>query len=139
MHSVYTWSEARIGSPHDEVGMSIERKKRFPVSFEIVFDDGDGFMTGPVIDMSETGCFIETVMPLEAGKRVRLTPLLTGESGIFELEGEVVRKQDYDLDHHFDRTPGMGIRFVDPDGGQLEHVRRLLASLDAAADASKKT
>jgi len=113
---------------------TIERKKRVPVSFEIVFDDGDGFMTGPVIDMSETGCFIETVMPLEAGKRVRLTPLLTGESGIFELEGEVVRKQDYDLDHHFDRTPGMGIRFVDPDGGQLEHVRRLLASLDAAAD-----
>jgi uncharacterized protein (TIGR02266 family) len=109
---------------------TLNRKKRYNVSFEIVFDDGEGFMSGPVIDISETGCFIETVMPLDAGKRVRLTPLLPGESGIFEIEGEVVRKQDYDLDNHFDRTPGMGIRFVDLDKGHLEHLKRLLASIE---------
>jgi len=34
------------------------------------------------------------------------------ESGLFEIHGEVVRKNDYDLDNFFDRTPGMGIRFT---------------------------
>lgn len=106
--------------------MSVERKTRYSVSFEIVYDDGEGFMSAPVIDISESGCFIETVMPLNPGTRVRLTPLLPTEAGIYELEGEVVRKNDYDLDNHFDRTPGMGIRFVDADVEQIAKLRALL-------------
>jgi c-di-GMP-binding flagellar brake protein YcgR len=110
-----------------------DRKKRYNVTFEIVFDDGEGFMSGPVIDISETGCFIETVMPLEAGKLVRLTPLLPGETGLFEIEGEVVRKHEYDLDNHFDRTPGMGIRFVELSPGHREQLKLLLENLEKAS------
>ncbi len=88
-----------------------ERKTRYPFRFEVVFDDGEGFMTGPVLDISETGCFIETVMPLEAGQKVQLTPLLSGSAGNYELEGVVVRANEYDEDEFFDRTPGMGVRF----------------------------
>ena len=103
-----------------------ERKTRYAVDFEVVFDDGEGFMSGPLVDISETGCFIETVMPVEPGKKVRITPLVPGESGIFEFEGEVVRKNEYDLDNHFDRIAGMGVRFIDADSEQLAKLRELL-------------
>lgn len=82
------------------------------MKLQIVYDDGNAFMSGPVVDISASGVFIETVMPLEPGTKVRLTPLLPEESGLFEILGEVVRKNDYDLDNFFDRTPGMGIRFT---------------------------
>lgn len=107
--------------------MSVERKPRFQLKLQIVYDDGQSFMSGPVADMSETGVFIETVMPLEPQTRVRLMPLLPDEDGMFELEGVVVRKADYDLDNHFDRTPGMGIKFVDVTPDQNAAVEKLLA------------
>ena len=56
--------------------MSVERKPRFSLKLQIVYDDGNSFMSGRVIDMSETGVFIETVMPLEPQTQVRLMPLL---------------------------------------------------------------
>jgi uncharacterized protein (TIGR02266 family) len=102
------------------------RKTRYRVDFEVVFDDGEGFMSGPLVDISETGCFIETVMPLDPGKRVRITPLVSAEAGIFELEGEVVRKNDYDLDEHWSRVPGMGVRFIDADPEQVRKLREFL-------------
>ena len=90
------------------------RKTRFSIRFEVVFDDGESFMSGPVLDVSETGCFIETVMPLPPGKRVRLTPLLDGQAGDYELEGEVVRANEYEPERYEDGNPGMGVRFIDP-------------------------
>ena len=107
--------------------MTTERKPRFQLKLQIVFDDGESFMSGPVADMSETGVFIETVMPLKPGTRVRLTPLSQNEEGATELEGEVVRKAEYDLDNHFDRTPGMGIRFVDVTDEQHAVIAHLLS------------
>jgi uncharacterized protein (TIGR02266 family) len=90
-----------------------ERSPRYALKLQIVYDDGNAFMSGAVVDISETGVFIETVMPLEPGTEVRLTPLTPEEAGLFEIRGVVVRKNEYDLDNHFDRTPGMGIRFTD--------------------------
>ena len=90
-----------------------ERSPRYSLKLQIVYDDGNAFMSGPVVDISETGVFIETVMPLEPGTEVRLTPLLPEEAGLFEVLGVVVRKYEYDLDNHFDRIPGMGVRFKD--------------------------
>ena len=98
------------------------RQKRYPFRFEVVYDDGEGFMSGPVVDISGTGCFIETVMPLKPGTKVRMTPLLPEQSGIFEFTGEVVRANEYDLDNHFDRVPGMGVKFVDPDQNLIEQL-----------------
>jgi Tfp pilus assembly protein PilZ len=90
-----------------------DRSPRYSLKLQIVYDDGNAFMSGPVVDISETGVFIETVMPLEPGVEVRLTPLLPEEAGLFEIRGVVVRKNEYDLDNHFDRTPGMGVRFTE--------------------------
>jgi uncharacterized protein (TIGR02266 family) len=108
--------------------MTVERKPRVRLKLQIVYDDGQSFMSGPVLDLSESGVFIETVMPLSPGTAVRLTPLLADDdAGVLELEGEVVRKADYDLDNHFDRTPGMGIRFVNVGDAQREAIAALVA------------
>ena len=39
--------------------MAVNRKPRFQLKLQIVYDDGSSFMSGPVVDMSETGVFIE--------------------------------------------------------------------------------
>src|SRR5688500_3597250 len=91
------------------------RSPRYPLEFQVVWDDGQGYMAGPVRDVSESGCFIETVMPLEPGKRVRIQPLLPEKAGIFELEGTVMRKVDYVGDVDVQRLPGMGVRFENVD------------------------
>ena len=89
------------------------RSPRFSVRFQVVFDDGESFMSGPVVDLSESGLFIETVMPPEPGVPLRITPLLPEHAGLFELEGVVVRKNEYELDvARVRNTPGMGVRFT---------------------------
>ena len=124
----------RLQQPHlqqqtkkrEDMSSSVERKPRFQLKLQIIYDDGQSFMSGPVADMSETGVFIETVMPLEPGTRVRLMPLIPDELGMFEFEGVVVRKADYDLDNYFDRTPGMGVSFADVSPDQRIAIDNLL-------------
>ena len=115
-----------------------ERKTRYTLSLQVAYDDGENYMSGPVIDISETGLFIETVMPLEPGRKVRITPLVDEQAGIFEFEGEVVRANDYNLDDHFDRVPGMGVRFIEPDGEQIAQLKQLFNEVEAKNDAESK-
>lgn len=103
-----------------------DRSPRFQMKLQIVYDDGNAFMSGAVVDISESGVFIETVMPLEPGTEVRLIPLIPEEAGIFEIVGNVVRKLDYDLDNHFDRTPGMGVRFKNITADARSHLKAVL-------------
>lgn len=104
-----------------------ERSPRYRLKLQIVYDDGNAFMSGPVVDISDTGVFIETVMPLDPGTPVRLTPLLPEEAGLFEVLGVVVRKHEYDLDNHFDRTPGMGVKFTDVSDDARAQLAALIA------------
>jgi uncharacterized protein (TIGR02266 family) len=117
--------------------MTTERKPRFStVQFDVVYDDGEGFMSAKVLDLSESGVFLETVMPLSPGTRVRMTPLLPEETGLFELDGEVVRKEDYDDGRMMERPAGMGIRFLDVSAQQLDRLLRLLDTARARAEAA---
>ena len=106
--------------------MSVERKPRVPLKLQVIYDDGQSFMSGPVIDISETGLFSETVMPLPPGTLVRVTPLTSDTETALDFEGEVVRKADYDLDNHFDRIPGMGIRFVNVGDEERKTISQLV-------------
>jgi uncharacterized protein (TIGR02266 family) len=91
-----------------------ERSTRYFIKMRVAYDDGENFMTADVHNMSETGLFLESVLSLKPGTKVTLTPLLEGELGIHELEGEVVRHVADDEDD-IENVPGMGIRFLDPD------------------------
>lgn len=101
------------------------RSPRYPLQFQVVYDDGESFMSGPVHDVSESGMFIETVMPLDPGKKVRIMPLLPEQAGLFELEGVVIRKSDYDVEGALDRVPGMGVRFENVSQDTLAALRKL--------------
>jgi uncharacterized protein (TIGR02266 family) len=101
------------------------RSPRFAVRFQVVYDDGENFMSGPVIDVSETGMFVETVMPPEPGQALRITPLLPEHAGLFELEGVVVRKNEYDAEQTFEGKPGMGVRFTNITPEARAQLRKL--------------
>ena len=105
--------------------MTVERKTRYSLPVRIAYDDGESFMTADVVNISETGVFLETVMPLKPGTRVTLSPLVEDELGVGELTGEVVRKEDHDPDD-ITNVPGMGIRFVDVDEEAIARLREHL-------------
>jgi uncharacterized protein (TIGR02266 family) len=109
-----------------------KRAARFAISFEVAYDDGEGFMTGKVVDVSESGLFIETVMPLKPGSRISITPLLPEKAGLFEVEGEVMRGREYDPDTLQEQPPGFGVRFVDITDEERENLKKLIQ--DAEAD-----
>jgi hypothetical protein len=89
----------------------------------VVYDTGESFWSGSVIDMSESGIFIETSHSLPVGTRVTLMPEVSeAEQLPFEIEAEVVRTNEYDPDEHFDRTPGIAFRLL---GLSLEHFAQV--------------
>jgi Tfp pilus assembly protein PilZ len=95
----------------------------------VVYDTGEGFWSGPVVDASESGLFIETTHDLEIGTKVTLLPQVDdAEDELpFEILGNVVRVNEYDMDNHYDRTPGLAFHFVDMTEEEQTKVRRFLA------------
>ncbi len=108
----------------------IERAPRFKVrGLNIIYDTGEGFWSGRVIDMSESGMFIETVHELPVGTKVTLMPDVPDEEQLpFEIHADVVRVHEYDLDNHFDRIPGIAFRIS---GLSVEHFAQLRNFLKA--------
>lgn len=114
--------------------MTIERSPRYSsLQFHVVYDDGEGFMTANVYNISHTGVFLETAMPLRPGERVRMTPLLPEPAGLFELDGEVVRAEEYNPERGAERPAGMGVRFVDVSDEQVAQLEALLADASERA------
>lgn len=91
------------------------RAPRFTVgAFSVIYDTGDAYWSAPVVDVSESGLFVETVHELPIGTRVTLMPEVPQEEKLpFEINAEVTRVSELDLDEHFDRTPGIAFRLVD--------------------------
>lgn len=112
--------------------MAKDRAARYRLRFPVAYDDGEGFMTGYVVDVSESGLFIETVLPLKEGTRVRITPLLPEKAGLFELEAEVVRTKEYDPDSLMELPPGMGVRFLSISDEERKNLTQLFAASEVA-------
>ena len=89
---------------------SRSRAPRFGVGLRVVCDTGKRVWSGEVVDLSESGMFVETVEALPVGITVRLIPDV-GEEGELpaELLGVVVRSNEFDFDE--DRHEGPGIAF----------------------------
>lgn len=104
------------------------RAPRFRVgNLRIIYDTGEEFWSGPVVDMSESGIFIETMHELPLGTKVTLLPDLPDEQSLpFEIKAEVVRANEYDPDQHWDRTPGLAFRLTGLNLVQFEQLRQFL-------------
>jgi hypothetical protein len=115
------------------------RAPRFKIKgLTVVYDAGDSFWSGPVTDMSESGIFVETTHSLPVGTRVTLMPEVSEDEQLpFEIQAEVVRVNEYDLDEHFDRTPGIAFRLVGLSLENFAQVRQFLLAHGVPARGAK--
>ena len=113
----------RIDSERSKTGANLMAEKvgapRYQISeLTVIYDTGDSFWTAPVLDASETGLFAETAHELKPGTDVSVmfsacdsteaaTPLPLG------LKAKIVRVNEYDLEKHWDRTPGLAFHWQD--------------------------
>ncbi len=100
------------------------RSTRYPVQVRVLFSDGRQALAGAVYDISETGMFVETTQEISLGTRVRIAPLPSETVAAFDIEGEVVRRSDEEMEK-FGRTPGVGVRFIDVTPHALWALRKL--------------
>lgn len=112
--------DEKIGAPRYKV-----------VKLSIIYDTGEEFWSGPVVDASETGIFVETVHQLDPGSRVTVLPEMAGDEDVadmlpFELTAEVVRINEYDIENKWDQTPGIAFLWVDMTDEQKSQVRDFL-------------
>lgn len=99
------------------------QSERHSVRFKLVYDDGNSFNAGKVLNVSEGGLFLETALPLPEGTVVRLMPLDDGGE-VFEVFARVMRSIQYDpttID-----SPGMGLMFIDLSDDDRSRVVRMI-------------
>ena len=85
---------------------------RFNADFRVIFEDEEGYLTARVIDLSETGLFLETTMPLPEGRQVRISIVDNPQINFHEVKATVVRSDYYDpYNKVWVRPEGMAIRF----------------------------
>lgn len=114
------------------------QSERHRVRFHLVYDDGSSFNAGVVRDVSESGLFLETALPLPVGTVVTLTPLDENTSGdLFEVSAKVVRTVAYHDSGHSQEPPGMGLMFLDLSADERWSVVKMIRALEDR-DASRR-
>jgi hypothetical protein len=113
-----------------------QRAPRFRVhGLHVVYDTGEEFWSGPVVNASHSGVFIETTHTLSAGTQVTVMPVGENDAKLpFEITGVVVRVDEFDLDNHYDRIPGIAMRFDGLSDAQGDQLRAFLKEHGALAD-----
>ena|SRR5215510_9703268 len=93
--------------------------KRWDVSLDAVWDGKSGNYTARITDLSDGGCYVDSLGDVTMGEFVHLKLHLPGGDWL-ELKGEVA--------HH---TPpvGFGIRFLDLPEQELEKLRAYIQYL----------
>ncbi|MEO1175370.1 MAG: PilZ domain-containing protein [Myxococcota bacterium] len=84
------------------------RAPRYSVAnLNVIYDADGSFWSGPVVDMSESGIFIETSHELPIGTAVTLVPDVSDDDALpFEIAAQVVRVVKYEPDQFVTRKPG---------------------------------
>lgn len=101
-------------------------EKRLDVCLDAVWDGNSGNHPARITDLSEGGCFVDSLGQAQVGEVLNLK-LQLQNGDCLELTGEVA--------HHMPPM-GFGVRFVDLSPDQLEHLRSLLFDLETIASTS---
>ena len=106
--------------------MSDDRRseKRWEVCLDAVWDGKSGNYDARVTDLSEGGCYVDSLSQAHIGEVLTLKLQLPGGDWV-DLTGKVAH-QTPDL--------GFGIRFIDLSNEQIEKIRALLTHLQGSPD-----
>ncbi|MBC7792602.1 MAG: PilZ domain-containing protein [Clostridia bacterium] len=104
------------------------RAARYKVGgLNFIYDTGESYWAAPVVDLSESGLFLETSHQLPVATHVTLLADVPDSERLpFELKGEVVRVTDVDNEGNFNRPPGLGFRLVDLRPDQYNDLKQFL-------------
>lgn len=91
-------------------------KPRLSVHLDAVWHGGEERHSARITDLSEDGCYLDTVGEVMVGEIVAFRVLLPDDDWLY-LEGEV---------RHHRHGMGFGVRFVDLNEEQTEKLLRLL-------------
>ena len=91
-------------------------RPRLSVHLDAVWDGGEERHSARITDLSEGGCYLDTVGEVMAGEIVAFRVLLPDDDWLY-LEGEV---------RHHRHGMGFGVRFIDLNEEQTEKLLRLL-------------
>jgi len=86
------------------------------VSLDAVWNSNDGKRTARITDLSEGGCYLDTVGEVRSGEIVAFRVSMPDDDWLY-LEGEV---------RHHRHGFGFGVQFVDVNDDQMEKLRWLL-------------
>jgi Tfp pilus assembly protein PilZ len=89
------------------------RRPRVPVEVPVFFDGADSLLVGYTRDLSPSGIFVQTAVPMEIGMRCALAFPLPGHEGKVHVIGRVVRSVPPEIarEDAVVRIPGMGVEF----------------------------
>ena len=94
---------------------------RFNADFRVIFEDEEGHLTAKVVDVSETGLFLETTMPLPKGRRLKMSIVGNSQFNFHDVRATVVRSDNYDpYNKVWVRPEGMAVHF-----DRLTHDQKL--------------
>ena len=91
-------------------------KPRLSVHLDAVWHGGEEIHSARITDLSEGGCYLDTVGEVLVGEIVAFRVLLPDDDWLY-LEGEV---------RHHRHGLGFGVQFVDLNEEQVENLSRLL-------------
>src|SRR5882724_7557579 len=93
-------------------------KPRIRVSLNAMWDSSTEAHSARVTDLSEGGCFLDSVGEVRAGEIVGFRVLLPNDDWLY-LEGEV---------RHYSAGSGFGVQFVELNEEQAEKLHALIKS-----------
>ena len=109
--------------------MDLRRHQRFPVRFHTVFSGPKlGESVGTVINLSESGCCLETTCQVYTGIQLALRLEVSGEAPI-QIERAAVR---------WSRGNQLGVGFITIGSPHQDRMAQLLAKLKQGAEAAPK-
>jgi hypothetical protein len=101
-------------------------KPRLQVSLDAMWDSSTEAHSARVTDLSEGGCFLDSVGEVRLGEIVGFRILLPDEDWLY-LEGEV---------RHYSAGRGFGVQFVELNEEQKEKLQELIKRASTSSAAS---
>ena len=89
------------------------RRPRVPLEVPVFFDGAESLLVGYTRDLSPSGVFVQTAVPMDIGMRCALAFPLPGRNGRVHVIGRVVRNVPPEIgeENRALRIPGMGVEF----------------------------